>query len=93
SYVDARDVAQAARLALEHLDALGPGNHAFNVAAADPHSRLPLHEVIPNFIPELAGLARTLGEDQPAYSIEKARRLLGYAPKHSWKDQLGASSE
>src|SRR5688500_6021928 len=46
SYVDSRDVAQAARLAAEHLDNpdlgeknLGPGNHPFNVGAADAHSR------------------------------------------------------
>lgn len=93
SYVDARDVAQAARLALEHLNALGPGNHPFNIAAANPHSRLPLSKVIPNFIPELADPARTLGDDQPAYSIARARRVLGYSPKHSWKDQLEVSSE
>jgi nucleoside-diphosphate-sugar epimerase len=89
SYVDARDVALAARLALERLDALGPGNHSFNVGAADAHSRLPLCEVIPRFIPELKDLAAGLAGAQTAYSIEKARRVLGYEPRHSWRQALG----
>jgi nucleoside-diphosphate-sugar epimerase len=87
AYVDSRDVAQAARLALEHLDDLGPGNHPFNVGAADAHSEVPLAEVIPRFVPELAPLASGLTGTAPAYGIEKARRLLGYAPQYSWRDQ------
>jgi nucleoside-diphosphate-sugar epimerase len=84
-YVDARDVALAARLALERLDDLPPGNHPFNIGAADAHSALPLSEVIPRFIPELAALAGDLTGTQPGYSIEKARRLLGYEPRYSWR--------
>jgi len=87
AYVDARDVAQAARLALEHLDDLGPGNHPFNVGAADAHSEEPLAVVIPRFVPELASLAAGLTGTEPAYSIEKARRLLGYAPRYSWRTE------
>jgi nucleoside-diphosphate-sugar epimerase len=88
-YVDSRDVAQAARLALEHLDALGPGNHPFNVGASDAHSRLPLSEVIPRFVPQLAPLVGSLTGSSPAYSIEKARRVLGYQPRYSWRTELG----
>src|SRR5688500_2809194 len=88
SYVDSRDVAQAARLAMEHLDQLGNGNHAFNVGAADAHSRLPLAEVIPRFVPEVASLTPSLTGSTPAFNIEKARQILGYAPRHSWRDAL-----
>jgi nucleoside-diphosphate-sugar epimerase len=84
SYVDARDVALAAHLALERLDTLGPGNHPFNVGAADSHSRLPLAQVIGRFVPELASQAAALMGNQPAYSIEKARIMLGYEPRYSW---------
>jgi nucleoside-diphosphate-sugar epimerase len=28
-----------------------------------------------------------LGEHQTLLSIEKARRLLGYEPEHSWRDE------
>lgn len=89
SYVDSRDVAQSARLALEHLDDLGPGNHPFNIGAADAHSAEPLCEVIPKFVPELAGLTTKLTETTPAYSIEKAQKILGYAPRYSWRNELG----
>jgi nucleoside-diphosphate-sugar epimerase len=88
-HVDARDVAQAARLAVERLDDLGPGNHGFNVNAAIAHSRRPLAEVIPQHAPELAHLAGTLSGLETAYSIAKARRLLGYAPRYSWQTELG----
>jgi nucleoside-diphosphate-sugar epimerase len=91
SYVDARDVAQAARLALEHLDGLGAGNHPFNVGAADAHSEAPLSEVIPRFVPALAPLATGLSGTAPAYGIERARRLLGYAPRYSWRTEPGRS--
>jgi UDP-glucose 4-epimerase len=87
AYVDSRDVAQAARLALEHLDALAPGNHPFNVGAADAHSRAPLAEVIPRFVPELAPLAATLTGSTPAYGIAKAQRVLGYRPAYSWRTE------
>jgi nucleoside-diphosphate-sugar epimerase len=89
AYVDARDVAQACRLALEHLDALDPGNHPFNVGAADAHSEEPLCDVIPRFVPELAAQAAALTGTIPAYSIERARTILGYAPKYSWRTELG----
>lgn len=87
-YVDSRDVAQAALLAVERLPELGPGNHAFNVGAADAHSELPLAEVIPRYLPDLASLAAPLTGTQPAFGIDKARRLLGYEPRYSWRDQI-----
>ncbi|HEU5316713.1 MAG TPA: NAD(P)-dependent oxidoreductase [Chloroflexota bacterium] len=89
SHVDARDVALAARLAVEKLDQLGPGNHPFNVNAAVAHARAPLSELIPRTVPELASLASSIEGDAPAISIEKARRLLGYEPRYSWKTEIG----
>ncbi len=88
-HVDARDVAQAARLAVARLDDLGPGNHPFNVNAAIAHSRRPLAEVIPPLVPPLAALAAALDGLETAYSIAKARRLLGYEPRYSWQTELG----
>ena len=29
-----------------------------------------------------------MGRDETFYSIDKARRLLGYDPQHSWRDVL-----
>lgn len=88
-HVDSRDVAQAVRLALDHLDGLGPGTHPFNINAAVAHSRRPLAEVIPRFLPELAQLAGGLTGLETAFGIEKARRLLGYEPRYSWQTELG----
>ena len=88
AYVDSRDVALMARLALEKLDDLGPGNHVFNCGAADAHSAQPLSEVIPRFLPELREAARTLTGNTPAFSIEKAQRVLGYTPRYSWRDHV-----
>ncbi|HEU5314471.1 MAG TPA: NAD(P)-dependent oxidoreductase [Chloroflexota bacterium] len=87
-YVDSRDVGQAARLAAEKLDTLGAGNHPFNVGAADAHSRRPLSDVIPEFIPDLGPLCTHLTGTAPAYSIAKAQQVLGYAPRHSWRDHV-----
>ena len=91
-HVDSRDVAQAARLAAEKLgtvDELGPGNHPFNVNAAVAHARRPLAELIPQHFPTLTHLAPSLEGHATAFGIEKARRLLGYAPQHSWRTELG----
>jgi nucleoside-diphosphate-sugar epimerase len=29
-----------------------------------------------------------MGRDETFYCIDKARRLLGYEPRHSWRDVL-----
>jgi nucleoside-diphosphate-sugar epimerase len=88
SHVDARDVALAARLAIEKLDTLGPGNHPFNVNAAVTHSALPVAEMIPRAVPELVGVPSSLQGMDPVISIEKARRLLGYEPRYSWQSEI-----
>ncbi|HLH73688.1 MAG TPA: NAD(P)-dependent oxidoreductase [Chloroflexota bacterium] len=90
-HVDSRDVALAARLALEHLDELGPGNHPFNVNAAIVHATRPASALIPEFLPELAPLAHSLSGLATVYGIEKARRLLGYEPRHSWQTAISTS--
>jgi nucleoside-diphosphate-sugar epimerase len=83
-YVDARDVAQACRLALESDRG---GADAFIVAAADTvmnrSSAGLLAEVYPGV--ELRG---ELGEFETLLSNGKARRLLGYEPAFSWRDAL-----
>ena len=35
-------------------------------------------------------VTRALGEHETLLSIEKARRVLGYAPEHSWRDEQPA---
>jgi len=31
---------------------------------------------------------KTLGEHETLLSIDKARRVLGYEPRHTWRDEV-----
>ena len=89
SYVDVRDAATACRLGVE-VDGLG--FEAFTIGAADSLSETPTEELIRRHCPQVelrAPIPGTAG----AFSIEKARRLLGYEPAHSWRDQGVIGSE
>lgn len=88
SYVDIRDAAAAARLALE---ADGLTFEIFNITAADTLSDLPTEELLQEFAPSVE-IRRPMPGNASAYSIEKARRMLGYEPAHSWRDARDAVS-
>ena len=81
-YIDARDGAQAVSLALANA---GPGFERFIIAAADTVMSRPNAELVAEVFPgvEVRG---DLGEHDTMLSIDKARRLLGYDPQHSWRD-------
>jgi nucleoside-diphosphate-sugar epimerase len=81
-YVDARDAATACRLGVE---AEGIGFEPFNVIAADTLSDAPTEELIRHYAPSIE-IRSPIPGIASAFSIEKARRLLGYEPKHSWRD-------
>ena len=81
SWVDSRDVAQAARLALE---ADVPGAEVFTIAAADTLMTTPSRELMAKAFPNVP-LRAGLGEFETLLSIAKARRLLGYEPRHTWR--------
>jgi nucleoside-diphosphate-sugar epimerase len=83
-YVDVRDVAQGARLALE----VGPaGAEVFILAAADTVMNRPSAELLAEVFPGVA-LRKEIGKFETLLSIDKARRLLGYAPRFSWRDHV-----
>jgi nucleoside-diphosphate-sugar epimerase len=81
SWVDSRDVAQACRLALEAEVA---GADHFTIAAADTVMKTPSRELMAAAFPGVP-VDPGLGRFDTLLSIEKARRVLGYAPKHSWR--------
>ena len=85
-YVDARDVAQACRLALS----ADLGAEVFIVAAADTCMTRPSRQLIAEVYPQVE-LRGEPGEHETLLSIAKARRLLGYEPRHSWRDRVAAS--
>ena len=80
-YIDARDGAQAVRLALES-DL--KGTEIFVIANADTVTSRPNRELIAEYYPgvEVRG---DVGEHDTLLSIDKARRLLGFAPAFSWR--------
>lgn len=84
SYVDAKDVAQAVRLALES-DV--PGHEAFLVAAADTCMTTPSADLMAKVYPDVE-LRGTIEGHQTLISIDKARRLLGYEPHVTWREYV-----
>jgi nucleoside-diphosphate-sugar epimerase len=83
-YVDARDVAQSCRLALE---AGVPGAEVFIVAAADTVMNRPSRDLLTEVFLDVP-LRGPLDDHGTLLSTEKARRLLGYEPRFSWRDHV-----
>ena len=83
-YIDARDGAQAVRRAME---AEFKGFEAFIIANADTvmsrSNASLLAEVFPD-VPQRGDI----GTHTTLLSIEKARRMLGYAPQYSWRNEI-----
>jgi nucleoside-diphosphate-sugar epimerase len=79
-YVDARDVAQAVRRGLE-TELAGP--EVVIVAAADTCMRRDSLDLLREVYPGVP-LRRPVSGRETLLSIERARRLLGYEPQHSW---------
>jgi nucleoside-diphosphate-sugar epimerase len=83
-YVDARDVAQAVRLALEvPID----GAEICIVAAGDTVMTRPSAELMAEVFPTVP-LRRTVEGRETLLSIGHARQLLGYEPAHRWQDTI-----
>ena len=84
AYIDTRDLGQ---MTLRCLETDGLGFEVFNVANADMSVAATSQEIIDRFYDGVE-VRRALGRDETFYSIDKARRLLGYEPRHSWRDVL-----
>ena len=82
SYIDGRDGAQAV---VRALDANRQGFETYIIAAADTVMSRPNAELVAEVFPDVP-VTRDLGEHDTMLSIDKARRLLGYEPQHSWRD-------
>ena len=86
AYIDARDGAQAVRRAIQ---AEFKGFEAFIIANADSvmnRSNISLlAEVFPN-VPHKGNFST----NQTLLSIEKAKRMLGYSPQYSWRNEASA---
>jgi nucleoside-diphosphate-sugar epimerase len=83
-YIDARDGAQAIRRALDWEQT---GFDRFIIAAADTVMSRPNAELVEEVFPGVP-LKGELGVNDTLLSIDKARRVLGYEPEHSWRDEV-----
>ena len=81
-YIDGRDGAQAVARALEHGT---PGFEAFIIANADTVMSRSSASLAAEVFPDVP-VVKELGEHETLLSIDKAKRLLGYAPEHSWRN-------
>ena len=81
SYIDARDLGQITRLAIEKD---GLGFQVFNAVNNDTSSNLPTAELLRRFYPDVP-VKGTLGEYETLLSNKKARELLGFREEHPWR--------
>lgn len=83
-YIDARDGSQMIRKALE---ANFKGFEAFIVANADTVMSRPNDELLDEVFPGIER-KKAFGPNETLLSIDKAKKMLGYEPQHSWRDHV-----
>jgi nucleoside-diphosphate-sugar epimerase len=88
TYIDARDGAQAIRLALESRLR---GAHVFGIANAESVMSKPNDELLAKVYPK-AKRTRTIKDNESLISIAKAREVLGYRPRYSWRKRVEAGA-
>ncbi|MEO5610369.1 MAG: NAD(P)-dependent oxidoreductase [Ornithinibacter sp.] len=81
-YIDGRDGAHAVEQALA---VAAPGFERFVIASPDTVMSRSSADLAAEVFPDVE-VRRELGEHETLLSIDKARRLLGYDPRHSWRD-------
>jgi nucleoside-diphosphate-sugar epimerase len=90
-YIDQRDVAAAARLALAAPADDVTGNPAFIIAAADTVMNRPSAALLAEVFPDVR-LTRDVGEFGTLLAIDRAREVLGFEPRHSWRDHVSPAA-
>ena len=84
SYIDRRDAAQAVHKALDYEV---KGTDVFIIANQDTVMTRPNSELLAALFPQVPVKAE-FGPNETLLSIDKARRLLGYEPEHSWRNHV-----
>jgi nucleoside-diphosphate-sugar epimerase len=88
-YIDERDVAAACRLALQAPAVAVEDSPAFIIAAADTVMNRPSAGLLAEVFPDVR-LTREVGEFGTLLAIDRARQVLGFEPRHSWRDHVSA---
>ena len=84
SYTDVRDAAAACLLALQRDDL---GASFFNITAADTFMAEPSESLVRTYFPGVP-FKRPVQGHETLTAIDKARYILGYEPRHSWRHVL-----
>ena len=90
-YIDERDAATACRLALEASGLADSTSASFIIAAADTVMTQPSADLMQQIFPDVP-LRGDVPDNSALLSIERARRMLGFQPRHSWRDYIPASA-
>lgn len=85
AYIDARDLGHMVDCCLR-TDGLG--YQVFNVSNDDMSVNITSDEVIARFY-EGVPVKKAMGQDETFYANDKAKRMVGFAPRHSWREVLG----
>jgi nucleoside-diphosphate-sugar epimerase len=83
SYIDARDLAVAFRLAVVRPL---PGATVMFVVAEDSTIAEPLCELYPRIKPSIGNKASMLTGCRAAYANARAKKVLGWKPVYSWRN-------
>ena len=86
-YVDVRDVAQAV---MRGLEAPIQGAVECIIAASDTCMTRPSADLMAEVFPTVPMRRAVVGRDT-LLSIERAQRVLGYAPAHTWQEHVSPS--
>jgi len=86
-YVDARDIADAIELSIGKIGS--PEFETFEpfFLATDTRYSEPTSEIIKRCWPRFSEMGKDIKGTDGLISIEKAKKMLGYEPKHSWRNK------
>ncbi|MEM9349633.1 MAG: NAD(P)-dependent oxidoreductase [Pseudomonadota bacterium] len=83
-YIDVRDLATMVERCLE-VDGLG--YEVFNVGSPDLSVPVTTSELIAEYYPGVE-VKREMKPDEAFYCSDKAKKVLGWRPVHSWRDEI-----
>jgi nucleoside-diphosphate-sugar epimerase len=84
NYLDVRDAAEAFRLAIERPI---NGHVALLIPNDDSSVSDPLCELLPRLYPAIKDVAKPLTGSLPAATNARAKKVLGWQPRHTWRHQ------
>lgn len=90
SYIDVYDLADAIVLAVE---ATLPGHEVFYIASPDNVGGRPFAAMVRQYYGDGLVIRSLAREDASGISCAKAMKMLGYAPRRSWRDYLDAEGK